>query len=107
MEKSLGRNSMDVEKFRDLSKRCHDVAVANQKKEQDYEDAPGITENPCFTYLLKMGHCTVLKARGGTQIHSNTIKGAKKVKKIIYLPEWQINDPMTGNTISSFPPATP
>ena len=45
MEKSLGRNSMDVEKFRDLSKRCHDVAVANQKKEQDYEDAPGITKN--------------------------------------------------------------
>ena len=59
MEKSLGRNSMDVEKFRDLSKRCHDVAVANQKKEQDYEDAPGITKKyPCITYL-EMGHCTL------------------------------------------------
>ena len=58
MEKSLGRNSMDVEKFRDLSKRCHDVAVANQKKEQDYEDAPGTTKKyPCFTYYLEMGHC--------------------------------------------------
>jgi len=53
MEKSLGRNSMDVEKFRDLSKRCHDVAVANQKKEQDYEDAPDEFIDPMMCELME------------------------------------------------------
>merc|ERR1712038_1843598 len=53
MEKSLGRNSMDVEKFRDLSKRCHDVAVANQKKEQDSEDAPDEFIDPMMCELME------------------------------------------------------
>ena len=35
MEKTLGRTPMDVEKFRSLAKRTHDIAMANLKKDED------------------------------------------------------------------------
>ena len=53
MEKTLGRTPMDVEKFRVLTKRTHDIAVANLKKDEDYEDAPDEFIDPMMCELME------------------------------------------------------
>ena len=53
MEKTLGRTPMDVEKFRSLAKRTHDIAMANLKKDEDYEDAPDEFIDPMMCELME------------------------------------------------------
>ena len=40
MENVLNRSPMDIEKFLALGKRAQDIAIANLKKDEDYDDAP-------------------------------------------------------------------
>jgi hypothetical protein len=40
MEKFLLSTPMDIDKFMALGHRANDVAVANLKKDEDYDDAP-------------------------------------------------------------------
>ena len=44
---------MDVEKFRSLAKRTHDIAMANLKKDEDYEDAPEEFIDPMMCELME------------------------------------------------------
>ena len=40
MEKNLGRESMDIERFRALARRAKEAVDANARKDEEYDDAP-------------------------------------------------------------------
>lgn len=40
MSKSLNRSSSDLEQFRALARKAHEVVLANMKRDEDYDDAP-------------------------------------------------------------------
>lgn len=40
MGRNLGRSVADMEQFRALAKKAHDIVITNQKRDEDYEDAP-------------------------------------------------------------------
>ncbi|TRY79837.1 hypothetical protein TCAL_10916 [Tigriopus californicus] len=53
MRKSLNRSNSDLEQFRALARKAHEVVLANMKRDEDYDDAPDEFIDPMMCELME------------------------------------------------------